>query len=227
MLDLSEEPLKENIETCVKYFKRMAKINLLLEMELGITGGEEDTVNNENVDSNKLYTQPNEVFQVYEALKPISKMFTIAAAFGNVHGVYNPGSVKLRPSLLGEHQKYCKEQIKSDDENPMLLVFHGGSGSSKEEISEAVSHGAIKFNIDTDTQWAYWSGIKDFYKKNEGYLQGQIGNPEGKTKPNKKYYDPRVWIRKGEETMIERVKEACRDLNNEGTAAPDYKGNKN
>lgn len=217
MLDLSEEPLGENIEVCVNYLKRMDKINCMLEMELGITGGEEDGVNNENVDQEKLYSQPKEVDQVYSALSKVSKNFTVAAAFGNVHGVYKPGNVKLSPGRLGKHQEYIKEKHGLKDTKPVLFVFHGGSGSLPSEIEEAVSYGVIKMNIDTDTQWAYWSGVLNFYKAKEGYLQGQVGNPDGEDKPNKKNYDPRAWIRKAEECFKVRLIEACRELKCEGT----------
>lgn len=213
MIDLSEEPLDENIEVCVKYLERMDKINCLLEMELGITGGEEDGVNNEDVAMEKLYSQPEEVDQVYTALTKVSKNFTIAASFGNVHGVYKPGNVKLSPGFLGKHQAFIKEKHNTTDNKPALLVFHGGSGSTKAEILEAIGHGVIKMNIDTDTQWAYWEGIKDFYKAKEGYLQTQIGNPDGEDKPNKKVYDPRVWIRKAEQSFVKRLTEAFEDLN--------------
>lgn len=212
MLDLSEESLDENIEICVEYLKRMSKIGMTLEIELGITGGEEDGVDNTGVDSSKLYTQPEEVARMYEALNNISEKFTIAASFGNVHGVYKPGNVKLEPKILDNSQKYIEEKFNTAPK-PVNFVFHGGSGSTREEIREAISYGVIKMNIDTDTQWAYWEGIKNFYQKNEGYLQGQIGNPEGDDKPNKKYYDPRTWLRKGEETMKERLKLAFEDLN--------------
>jgi fructose-bisphosphate aldolase class II len=212
MLDLSEEPKEQNIETCAKYFKRMAPIGLWLEMEIGITGGEEDGVDNTGVDNASLYTQPEDVYDVYKALSPIGPNFSIAAAFGNVHGVYKPGNVKLSPGLLGDHQKFAAE--KTGTEKPLYLVFHGGSGSTKEEIATAVSNGVVKMNVDTDTQFAYLAGIRDFVEKKKGYLQTQVGNPEGADKPNKKYYDPRVWVREGEKTLSERVKEACRDLGN-------------
>jgi fructose-bisphosphate aldolase class II len=212
MLDLSEEPLEENIEICVKYLKRMSKIGMTLEIELGVTGGEEDGVDNTGVDSSKLYTQPEEVAKMYEALSKVSDKFTIAASFGNVHGVYKPGNVKLEPKILDNSQKFIEKKYNTAPK-PVDFVFHGGSGSSREEIREAISYGVIKMNIDTDTQWAYWEGVKNFYKKNDGYLQGQIGNPEGDDKPNKKYYDPRVWLRKGEETMVARLKIAFEDLN--------------
>uniref|UniRef100_A0A7S1TLF7 fructose-bisphosphate aldolase n=1 Tax=Erythrolobus australicus TaxID=1077150 RepID=A0A7S1TLF7_9RHOD len=212
MIDLSEEPLNENIEICVKYLERMSKINCLLEMELGITGGEEDGVNNEGVDQEKLYSQPEEVDQVYSALSKVSKHFTVAAAFGNVHGVYKPGNVRLRPDYLGKHQAHIKKVHGLSDDKPVLLVFHGGSGSQLDEIRDAISHGVVKMNIDTDTQWGYWSGLLAFYKEKEGYLQAQIGNPDGEDKPNKKFYDPRVWIRKAEEGFIARLTQAYEDL---------------
>jgi len=219
MLDLSEEIDPENIETCVRYLKEMKEINCFLEMEIGITGGEEDGVNNENVDADKLYTQPEQVFAVYEALTAVApKMFSIAAAFGNVHGVYKPGNVKLNPGILGKHQAYIAEKIGSKGK-PVFLVMHGGSGSTADEIAEAVTNGIVKMNVDTDTQWAYWLGLKDFYETKKDYLQGQIGNPDGPDKPNKKFYDPRVWVREAEKTMNTRVKEACERLNNVGTLA--------
>jgi fructose-bisphosphate aldolase class II len=212
MLDLSEEPLEENIEISSKYFERMAKIGMTLEIELGVTGGEEDGVDNSDVDSSKLYTQPEEVAYAYEELLKISPNFTIAAAFGNVHGVYKPGNVKLQPKILNNSQNYIKEKFGTGD-LPVNFVFHGGSGSSREEIREAIEYGAIKMNIDTDMQWSTWEGILQYYKEKEPYLQTQLGNPEGSDSPNKKYYDPRVWLRKGEETMIKRLKLAFEDLN--------------
>lgn len=212
MLDLSEEPIEENIEVCSKYFERMAKIGMTLEIELGVTGGEEDGVDNSDVDSSKLYTQPEEVAYAYEELLKISPNFTIAAAFGNVHGVYKPGNVKLEPKILRNSQQFIKEKFGTGD-LPVNFVFHGGSGSSREEIREAIEYGAIKMNIDTDMQWSTWEGILKYYKEKEGYLQSQLGNPDGADSPNKKYYDPRVWLRKGEETMIQRLKIAFEDLN--------------
>ncbi|MCU0346163.1 MAG: class II fructose-bisphosphate aldolase [Saprospiraceae bacterium] len=212
MLDLSEEPIHENIEICAKYLERMAKIGMTLEIELGVTGGEEDGVDNSDVDSSKLYTQPSEVAYAYEELSKVSPNFTIAAAFGNVHGVYKPGNVKLQPVILKNSQEFVREKFKTSREQPINFVFHGGSGSSREEIREAISYGAIKMNIDTDMQWAYWEGVKDFYEGKKAYLQGQIGNPEGDDKPNKKFYDPRVWLRKGEETFVKRLKLAFEDL---------------
>ncbi|WP_149242638.1 class II fructose-bisphosphate aldolase [Dyadobacter sp. 32] len=212
MLDLSEEPLEENIEVCAKYFERMAKIGMTLEIELGVTGGEEDGVDNSDVDSSKLYTQPEEVAYAYEELSKISPNFTIAAAFGNVHGVYKPGNVKLEPKILRNSQEFIKQKFGTGD-LPVNFVFHGGSGSSREEIREAIEYGAIKMNIDTDMQWSTWEGILKYYKEKEAYLQTQLGNPDGADSPNKKYYDPRVWLRKGEETMIARLKIAFEDLN--------------
>lgn len=208
MIDLSEEPHEQNIATTKKYFERAAKMNQWLEMEIGITGGEEDGVDNTGVDNSKLYTQPEEVFAVYEALHPISPNFSIAAAFGNVHGVYKPGNVKLHPELLGKHQLYAKEQIKTDNRHPLYLVFHGGSGSSQQDFDTAIKNGVVKVNIDTDTQYAYLQGIRDFVLNKKDYLMTQVGNPEGEDKPNKKYYDPRVWVREGEKTMEVRIKES-------------------
>jgi fructose-bisphosphate aldolase class II len=213
MIDLSEESIEENIEISAKYLARMEKMGMTLEIELGVTGGEEDGVDNSDVDSSRLYTQPSEVDYAYQELKKVSHRFTIAAAFGNVHGVYKPGNVKLQPIILKNSQDYIREKHNLTDEKPINFVFHGGSGSSQEEITEAVSYGAIKMNIDTDLQWAFWDGILGFYQKNEGYLQGQIGNPEGDDKPNKKFYDPRVWLRKAEETFVARLKVAFEDLN--------------
>ena len=212
MLDLSEEPLHENIEICSKYFERMAKIGMTLEIELGVTGGEEDGVDNSDVDSSKLYTQPSEVAFAYEELKKISDRFTIAAAFGNVHGVYKPGNVKLSPIILKNSQDYIQNKYNTG-ELPVNFVFHGGSGSTRAEIREAIQYGAIKMNIDTDMQWSTWEGILNYYNDKQGYLQSQLGNPEGADSPNKKYYDPRVWLRKGEESMIKRLTGAFEDLN--------------
>jgi len=212
MLDLSVEPLKENVETCAKYLERMSKMDMTLEIELGCTGGEEDGVDNSSMDSSKLYTQPEDVAYAYETLMAISPRFTIAASFGNVHGVYKPGNVKLTPKILDNSQKYIQEKFNTA-ENPVDFVFHGGSGSSPEEIKEAISYGVIKMNIDTDTQWATWKGVLDFYKANEAYLQTQLGNPEGADKPNKKFYDPRAWLRKGQESLIARVKQGFAELN--------------
>ena len=212
MLDLSEEPLEENVATCVEYLKRMDAIGMTLEIELGVTGGEEDGVDNTDIDSSRLYTQPEEVAYAYEKLSEVSHRFTIAAAFGNVHGVYKPGNVKLQPVILKNSQEYVREKFKLDKEKPIHFVFHGGSGSSREEIREAISYGVIKMNIDTDMQWAFASGVRDYFDKNKDYLQTQIGNPEGEDKPNKKFYDPRKWLRQGEEYFVTRLKEAFEDL---------------
>jgi len=212
MLDLSEEPIEENIGICKKYLTRMSKIGMTLEIELGVTGGEEDGVDNTGIESSRLYTQPEHVAYAYSELKKISDRFTIAASFGNVHGVYKPGNVKLQPIILNNSQKYIEQKLNTGPK-PVNFVFHGGSGSSQAEIREAISYGVIKMNIDTDTQWAFWEGVHNFYKKNSGYLQGQIGNPEGEDKPNKKYYDPRKWLREGEAAMIARLKQAFEDLN--------------
>jgi len=223
MLDLSEEFDEENISTCAKYFERMVKMDMWLEMEIGITGGEEDGVDNTGVKAESLYTKPEQVWKVFKTLSAIGPMFSIAAAFGNVHGVYKAGNVVLSPHLLADHQKYIKEQIKSDMDKPAFLVMHGGSGSTKEEIQTAVKNGVIKMNVDTDTQWAYWSGLRDFYKKNEGYLQTQVGNPDGDDKPNKKYYDPRVWVRAAEAQMIKRAHESFNFLSSAGACGDDWK----
>ena len=212
MLDLSEEPIEENIEISCQYFERMAKMGMTLEIELGVTGGEEDGVDNSDVDDSKLYTQPSEVAYAYEHLKKISPNFTIAAAFGNVHGVYKPGNVKLSPIILKNSQDYIIEKFGTGP-LPVNFVFHGGSGSSRAEIREAIQYGAIKMNIDTDIQWSTWEGVLNYYKSKEGYLQSQLGSPDGPDSPNKKYYDPRVWLRKGEESMIARLKVAFEDLN--------------
>ena len=213
MIDLSEEPLEENLVTCEEYLRRMDKLGMTLEIELGITGGEEDGVDNTHVDNAALYTQPEEVFEAYNRLSKISSRFTIAASFGNVHGVYKPGNVKLEPKILDNSQKYIREKLNLDREKPVDFVFHGGSGSSPEEIEEAISYGVIKMNIDTDTQWAFWSGVKEYAAYYHDYLQGQIGNPEGEDKPNKSYYDPRKWLRAGEESMRDRVVKAFEELN--------------
>ena len=212
MLDLSVEPIKENISICKKYLKRMAKIDMTLEIELGCTGGEEDGVDNTGMDNSKLYTQPEDVAYAYNELIKISDKFTIAASFGNVHGVYKPGNVILQPKILKISQDLISERFNTG-KNEINFVFHGGSGSTREEIREAISYGVIKMNKDTDTQWAFWSGVKDYYENNKDYLQGQIGNPEGDDKPNKKKYDPRVWVREGEKSMVERLKIAFLDLN--------------
>jgi fructose-bisphosphate aldolase class II len=213
MIDLSDEPIADNIETCKKYLQRMSKIGMTLEIELGVTGGEEDGVDNTNIDSSKLYTQPDEVAYAYEELMKISDKFTIAAAFGNVHGVYRPGNVKLTPVILDNSQKYVQSKFNTV-EKPINFVFHGGSGSSFEEIREAISYGAIKMNIDTDLQWGFTIGVRDYFKKFEEYLKEQIGNPEGPDIPNKKYYDPRKWIREGELTFKNRLLQSFKDLNN-------------
>jgi len=212
MLDLSEESLKENIEICGEYLSRMSKMGMTLEIELGVTGGEEDGVDNSDLDHSLLYTQPEDVAYAYEHLSKISHRFTIAASFGNVHGVYKPGNVKLKPTILADSQKYVSEKFGLPT-NTLNFVFHGGSGSTPEEIKESISYGVIKMNIDTDTQWASWEGVMDYYKQNEGYLQGQIGNPDGDDKPNKKYYDPRVWQRAGEVGMVKRLEQAFQELN--------------
>jgi fructose-bisphosphate aldolase class II len=212
MLDLSEETLEENIQISSEYLERMAKVGMTLEIELGVTGGEEDGVDNTDIDNSKLYTQPEEVAYAYEKLSAISDRFTIAAAFGNVHGVYKPGNVELTPIILKNSQEFVKEKFNTKD-NPINFVFHGGSGSSREEIREAIEYGAIKMNIDTDMQWAFWNGIRGYEEKNRGYLQSQIGNPDGEDQPNKKYYDPRKWLRVAEESFIERLKAAFDDLN--------------
>jgi len=212
MLDLSEEPIEENIEICKEYLKRMDKIGMTLEIELGVTGGEEDGVDNTDVDSSKLYTQPEEVAYAYEELSKISNKFTIAAAFGNVHGVYKPGNVELRPIILKNSQDHVKEKFKTED-NPINFVFHGGSGSSREDIRKGIEYGAVKMNIDTDMQWAYWTGVRDYYEGKKAYMQTQIGNPDGEEKPNKKTYDPRKWLRAGEDAFVTRLKTAFEDLN--------------
>jgi len=212
MLDLSEETIEENLDICTKFMERMHPLGMVLEMELGVTGGEEDGVDNTGIDNSKLYTQPSEVAYSYERLNAISPQFTIAAAFGNVHGVYKPGNVHLQPVILKNSQDHIQETFKTA-KNPVNFVFHGGSGSSREEIREAIDYGAIKMNIDTDMQWAFWAGIKDYYENKKDYLQHQIGNPDGEDNPNKKYYDPRVWLREGEKMFVTRLKEAFEDLN--------------
>ncbi|GAA4831294.1 class II fructose-bisphosphate aldolase [Algivirga pacifica] len=219
MIDLSEEPLEENIAICKEYFKRMAKIGITLEIELGITGGEEDGVDNTDVDSSKLYTQPSEVEYSYNELSEVDHKFLVAAAFGNVHGVYKPGNVKLTPKILDNSQKHIVAEKGLSEDKPVKFVFHGGSGSSVEEIREAIGYGVIKMNIDTDTQWATWDGVRAYEAKYHDYLQGQIGNPEGDDEPNKKYYDPRKWIREGEKSMVQRLLKAFEDLNNINTIA--------
>ena len=212
MLDLSEESLEENIQTSATFFKRMAPLGMSIEIELGVTGGEEDGVDNSGVENDKLYTQPEHVAYAYTELSKISNMFTVAAAFGNVHGVYSPGNVELRPDILNNSQVYIQNHLKTEAK-PVYFVFHGGSGSPQNQIREAIGYGAIKMNLDTDLQWAFWEGILKYYTKNEAYLQTQLGNPDGSDKPNKKFYDPRVWLRKGEESFISRLEIAFNDLN--------------
>jgi len=216
MIDLSEEPIEENIKICKEYLKRMSKIGMTLEIELGVTGGEEDGVDNTNIDVSKLYTQPQEVAYAFEELCKISDKFTIAAAFGNVHGVYRPGNVKLTPKILKKSQEFISKKYKLP-KNHIDFVFHGGSGSSIDDIREAISYGVVKMNIDTDLQYAFMCGIRDDFKLNSDFLESQIGNPQGIDTPNKKYYDPRRWLRKGEEAFVERLKKAFEDLNNINT----------
>lgn len=216
MIDLSEEPIEENIEICKRYLERMSKIGMTLEIELGITGGEEDGVDNTNVDSSKLYTQPDEVAYAFEELKKISDQFTIAAAFGNVHGVYKPGNVKLTPKILKNSQDFVQQKY-GTAHNPIDFVFHGGSGSSLEEIREAIGYGVVKMNIDTDLQFAFTEGVRDYVIENIEYLRTQIGNPDGEDIPNKKFYDPRKWLREGEATFKKRLTQAFEDLNNVNT----------
>ena len=216
MIDLSEEPIEENIAICKDYLERMSKMDMTLEIELGITGGEEDGVDNTDVDDSKLYTQPEEVAYAYEELSKISPRFTIAAAFGNVHGVYKPGNVKLTPKILKNSQEFITKKY-GVEHNHIDFVFHGGSGSTVEEIREAIGYGVIKMNIDTDLQYAFLEGVRDYIQGKSAYLQSQIGNPDGADQPNKKYYDPRVWLREGEKTFIERLKKAFEDLNNINT----------
>lgn len=212
MLDLSELPIKENIEISKRYLERMSKMGMTLEIELGITGGEEDGVDNTGIESARLYTQPEDVAYAYHELSQISPNFTIAASFGNVHGVYKPGNVKLEPIILHNSQKYIQEKYNTE-ENPVSFVFHGGSGSEPAKIHEALQYGVVKMNIDTDTQWAFWDGVKGYYEEKHDYLQSQIGNPEGEDKPNKKYYDPRTYLREGEKSIVNRLKTAFEDLN--------------
>lgn len=213
MLDLSEEPLHENIEICTEYFKRINALGMAIEIELGVTGGEEDGVDNSDIDNDKLYTQPDHVWQTYQSLIKVGTRFSVAAAFGNVHGVYKSGNVQLTPIILKNSQEYVKKQLGITEEKPLYFVFHGGSGSEKEKIHEALGYGVIKMNIDTDMQWAFWEGILNFYKSKEAFLQAQLGNPEGADSPNKKYYDPRVWLRKGQENFVKRLEEGFVDLN--------------
>ncbi|MDG1396746.1 MAG: class II fructose-bisphosphate aldolase [Polaribacter sp.] len=216
MIDLSEEPLEENIEICKEYLARMSKMGMTLEIELGITGGEEDGVDNSDVDASKLYTQPEEVAYAYEELMKVSPQFTIAAAFGNVHGVYKPGNVKLTPKILKNSQEFITKKY-GVEENHIDFVFHGGSGSTQEEIQESIGYGVIKMNIDTDLQFAFTEGIRDYMQEKAAYLATQIGNPDGADQPNKKFYDPRKWLRLGEETFKTRLKQAFADLNNVDT----------
>jgi fructose-bisphosphate aldolase class II len=215
MIDLSEEAVDWNVETTAKYLKRAAPMKQWLEMEIGITGGEEDGVNNEDVDNNSLYTQPEDIWNIYKTLEPISPYFSIAAGFGNVHGVYKPGNVKLQPELLGKHQEYVAEKLekKADSEKPVFFVFHGGSGSEKSDYLTAISHGVVKVNMDTDMQFAYLAGIRDYVLNKKDYVLTMVGNPDGADKPNKKFFDPRVWVREGEKTMSKRVAEALKDFN--------------
>ena len=216
MLDLSEEPISENIELSKKYLERMSKMGMFLEIELGITGGEEDGVDNSEAAPEDLYSKPEEIDYAFTELSKVSPNFTIAAAFGNVHGVYKPGNVKLTPSILGNSQKYIIDKHKLNEKHPVTFVFHGGSGSTQEEIREAISYGVVKMNIDTDTQWASWEGVLNYYNDKKEYLQGQLGNPSGPDSPNKKNYDPRVWLRKAQESMVARVEKAFEDLNSVG-----------
>lgn len=218
MLDLSEEPLEENVAICKQYLERMSAIDMTLEVELGITGGEEDGVDNTDADESDLYTKPEEVAYVYQELSQVSDRFTIAAAFGNVHGVYKPGNVKLKPTILRDSQAHVSETFGLGD-RPLDFVFHGGSGSSPAEITEAIGYGVVKMNIDTDLQWAFWDGVRQYEADKHDYLQGQIGNPEGDDKPNKKVYDPRVWLRSGETAFVTRLRQAFEELNNVNTLA--------
>lgn len=212
MLDLSEETLEENIAISTEYLKKMDALQMGIEIELGITGGEEDGVDNSDVDSSRLYTQPEEVAAAWDALRKVGDIFTVAASFGNVHGVYKPGNVELRPDILKNSQEYIQQKF-GTEEKPVYFVFHGGSGSEPEKIKEATSYGSIKMNIDTDVQWAMWDGVREYYKGKEGYLQSQIGNPDGEDSPNKKHYDPRAWLRKGEEAVVTRLERAFEELN--------------
>ncbi|NDE09378.1 MAG: class II fructose-bisphosphate aldolase [Chitinophagia bacterium] len=212
MLDLSEEPIEENIHTSVEFYKRMAPLGMSIEIELGVTGGEEDGVDNTDIENDKLYTQPQHVAYSYTELSKVGRMFTVAAAFGNVHGVYKSGNVELRPEILNNSQIFIEKELGTGPK-PVFFVFHGGSGSPQNQIREAIGYGAIKMNIDTDLQWAFWDGVLGNYKKNEAYLQGQLGNPDGADKPNKKHYDPRVWLRKGQESFSKRLEIAFEDLN--------------
>jgi len=217
MLDLSEEPMEENLDTCAAYLERMAPMGMTLEIELGITGGEEDGVDNSDVDESELYSTPEEVAYAYERLMKVSPNFTIAAAFGNVHGVYKPGNVKLTPTILRDAQAHVHDKFSTDSATPINFVFHGGSGSTAEEIEEAISYGVVKMNIDTDLQWAFWDGVRAYEAENTDYLQGQLGNPTGSDAPNKKNYDPRVWLRAGEVAFGERLEQAFAELKNVNT----------
>lgn len=212
MIDLSEEPLKENIEISKRYLEKLTRLDMYLEIELGVTGGEEDGVDNTSIESSKLYTQPEEVAYAYEELMKVSDHFVIAASFGNVHGVYKPGNVKLEPIILKNSQEYIMNQLNTLP-NPVNFVFHGGSGSEPLEIREAIDYGVVKMNLDTDMQWAFWDGVRQYYKKNQLYMESQLGNPDGTDSPNKKYYDPRVWLREGEKSMKERIMRAFQELN--------------
>jgi len=212
MLDLSEEPIDDNLSTCKEYFKEMNALGMTVEIELGVTGGEEDGVDNTDIDTARLYTQPEEVNQAFETLSEVSNRFTVAAAFGNVHGVYKPGNVELTPKILLDSQDYIKEKHGLAGK-PIHFVFHGGSGSSRDQIREAIGYGVVKMNLDTDMQWAFWEGVHEYYNLNKDYLQGQLGNPEGDDKPNKKFYDPRTWLRSGEQTFVSRLKQSFEDLN--------------
>ena len=212
MLDLSEEPIEDNLSTCREYFVRMNELDMTVEIELGVTGGEEDGVDNTDIDTARLYTQPEEVNQAYEVLSEVSSRFTVAAAFGNVHGVYKPGNVELTPKILLNSQEFLKEKHNLSGK-PIHFVFHGGSGSSREQIREAIGYGVVKMNLDTDMQWAFWDGVHGYYNSNKDYLQAQLGNPEGDDKPNKKFYDPRAWLRSGEQAFVTRLKASFDDLN--------------
>jgi fructose-bisphosphate aldolase class II len=212
MLDLSEEPIEDNLSTCREYFVRMNELDMTVEIELGVTGGEEDGVDNTDIDTARLYTQPEEVNQAYEVLSEVSNRFTVAAAFGNVHGVYKPGNVELTPKILLNSQEFLKEEHGLSGK-PIHFVFHGGSGSSREQIREAIGYGVVKMNLDTDMQWAFWDGVHGYYNSNKDYLQAQLGNPEGEDKPNKKFYDPRAWLRSGEQAFVTRLKASFDDLN--------------
>ena len=219
MLDLSEEPIEENLDVCVEYLKRMAPMGMTLEIELGITGGEEDGVDNSDANPEDLYSKPEEVAYAYERLMEVSPNFTIAAAFGNVHGVYKPGNVKLTPTILRDAQTHIAEKYSTADDKPVNFVFHGGSGSSAAEIEEAISYGVIKMNIDTDLQWAFWDGVRCYEADKHDFLQAQLGNPDGADAPNKKHYDPRVWLRTGEEAFGARLEQTFAELNNVATLA--------